>query len=61
MGQLDEMLAAIDAVNAHDPNGVNGTPASLLYGQRMSQEAARQFPNASAALQIAAHGQHIER
>ena len=34
---------------------------ALLYGQRMSAELDRFFPDASDALQIAARGQHVER
>ncbi|RLK11195.1 DUF4202 domain-containing protein [Ruegeria conchae] len=55
------VLNAIDAANAEDPNMENGQPAELLYGQRMSAELDRLFPNASDALQIAARGQHVER
>ncbi len=55
------VLDAIDAANAQDPNLEDGQPEALLYGQRMSAELERLFPNASDALQIAARGQHVER
>lgn len=55
------VLDAIDAANAEDPNFEDGQPEALLYGQRMSAELDRLFPDASDALQIAARGQHVER
>lgn len=63
--RLAEVLAAIDAANAADPelvpDGEAEGPAALLYGQRMSAELARIAPEASELLRIAARGQHIER
>ncbi len=59
--RLDHVFAAIDAANAQDPNLEDGTPAALLYGQRMTAEQQRLFPDASDALRIACRGQHIER
>ncbi len=61
MTDLNAALAMIDAANAADPDLSEGTPAAQLYGQRMSAELARLFPEASEPLQIAARGQHIER
>lgn len=61
MTQLTAALNAIDAANAADPNSEDGRPAALLYGERMSAELAKLFPDASDILQIAARGQHIER
>ena len=58
---LSRALALIDAANRADPTVEDGTPAALLYGQRMSAELDRLFPDASAVLQIAARGQHVER
>src|SRR5216683_666934 len=62
---LNEVIAAIDAANACDPNLVEiagqRQPAELLYGQRMSETLARMEPDASEHLRIAARGQHIER
>lgn len=59
--QLTQVIAAIDTANTQDPNLEDGQPAALLYGQRMSQEQERLFPDASDPLRIAARGQHVER
>jgi len=59
--KLDQVLQAIDTANAADPNLEDGQPTELLYGQRMTGELARLFPDATAPLQIAARGQHVER
>ena len=59
--QLTQVLEAIDAANALDPTQEDSQPAALLYGQRMSAEQSRLFPDASEPLQIAARGQHVER
>jgi hypothetical protein len=60
--RLAAVLAAIDAANAADPlREADERPAALVYGERMSAELARLFPEASEHLQIAARGQHIER
>jgi hypothetical protein len=61
MPNIETALQLIDAANAADPTLEDGTPAALLYGQRMSDEAARLFPDASDVLRIAARGQHVER
>lgn len=58
---LARAFALIDAANLADPSVAEGTPAALLYGQRMSAELNRLFPSASDVLQIAARGQHVER
>jgi hypothetical protein len=64
-GRLANVIAAIDAANARDPNkiAVDGRrePAALVYGRRMSETLARIAPAASEHLRIAARGQHIER
>jgi hypothetical protein len=63
--RLADVLAAIDAANAQDPNKVEiagrREPAELVYGQRMSEALARMAPQASEHLHIAARGQHVER
>lgn len=59
--RLDHAFQAIDAANAQDPNLEDGTPANLLYGQRMTAEQQHLFPDASEVLRIACRGQHIER
>lgn len=61
MPDLTRALALIDDANAADPSAPEGVPAALLYGQRMSEELARQVPVAGDVLQVAARGQHIER
>ncbi|WP_413874724.1 DUF4202 domain-containing protein [Albidovulum sp.] len=61
MTRLSRTLAAIDDANAADPDREGGVPAAELYGQRMSAELDRLFPDASEELRIAARGQHIER
>ena len=61
MSRLENALAAIDAANAEDPNSTEEAPDALLYGQRMSAELERLFPDAGDLLKIAARGQHIER
>jgi hypothetical protein len=61
MSDIETALQMIDAANAADPTLEDGTPAALLYGERMSAEAARLFPDASDVLRIAARGQHVER
>src|SRR2546422_10086821 len=63
--RLTDVIAAIDAANARDPNkiavGDQLHPAELVYGRRMSATLARMAPDASEHLRIAARGQHIER
>ncbi|MCW3780067.1 DUF4202 domain-containing protein [Defluviimonas salinarum] len=61
MTRLATTLAAIDAANSADPDRHEGAPAARLYGERMTAELERLFPEASDALRIAARGQHIER
>lgn len=59
--KLDHAFAAIDAANSKDPELEDGQPANLLYGQRMTAEQQRLFPDAPDPLRIACRGQHIER
>jgi hypothetical protein len=59
--KLETALKAIDNANAVDPNQEDGKPAALLYGERMSEELDRLYPEATDPLKIAARGQHIER
>lgn len=54
-------FAAIDAANAADPRLTPEGPEELLYGQRMTAEQERLYPDASDALRIACRGQHVER
>lgn len=63
--RLAGVIAAIDGVNARDPNSVvvNGAtePSELVYSRRMSAMLNRFAPEASVHLKIAARAQHIER
>lgn len=61
VSQLETVIDAIDTANARDPNLTEDAPDALLYGQRMSAELDRLFPDAGDPLKIAARGQHIER
>ncbi|MGB8812860.1 MAG: DUF4202 domain-containing protein [Paracoccaceae bacterium] len=61
MTPLFRAFAAIDAANGADPAIEEGRPAALVYGERMSAEMGRLFPDASDVLQIAGRGQHVER
>ncbi len=61
MDRLPHVLSEIDAANADDPRIDDGRPEALLYGERMSAEVDRLFPDAPDTLKIAARGQHIER
>jgi hypothetical protein len=61
MGNLQKAFTLIDAANSADPTMEEGQPTSLLYGQRMTAELDRLFPDASDVLRIAARGQHVER
>ena len=58
---LTRALDLIDIANRADPSVEDGVPAALLYGQRMTAEMDRLFPQAPDLLRIAARGQHVER
>ncbi|MDO5641006.1 MAG: DUF4202 domain-containing protein [Paracoccus sp. (in: a-proteobacteria)] len=59
--RLTRAFAMIDRANAADPNQEGGQPAELLYGQRMTENQQRLYPDAGDPLRIACRGQHIER
>ncbi len=59
--RLTHAVALIDAANAADPTLDGGTPAALLYGQRMTAEQMVLAPDAGEVLRIACRGQHVER
>ncbi|GAB4233870.1 MAG: hypothetical protein Kow0032_17440 [Methyloligellaceae bacterium] len=65
MSRLSKIFAAIDGLNAQDPNRITvegaQQPAELVYGERMSAALARLYPEASDELRIAARAQHIQR
>ena len=58
-------IAAFDQANAEDPNkeisGGKEYPKELLYAQRMSEMQGRYSPDASEAVKLAVHAQHIQR
>ncbi|MCW3062535.1 MAG: hypothetical protein JWQ02_4356 [Capsulimonas sp.] len=63
--RLQAAFERFDAINAEDPNHdiIDGAahPRELLYAQRMTRQLEQFAPNASAALQLAARSQHIQR
>ncbi|MFD1882592.1 DUF4202 domain-containing protein [Paracoccus pacificus] len=61
MPDLKAAFDAIDAANARDPDQIDGVPAALLYGLRMTSQQEHLYPDASDPLRIACRGQHIER
>lgn len=65
MSRLDRVIAAIDKLNAEDPNlendGATAVPKELLYARRMSEQLQRFDPDAPEVLKIAARAQHIQR
>ncbi|MEO9967058.1 MAG: DUF4202 domain-containing protein [Reichenbachiella sp.] len=62
---ITKILAAIDEINANDPNielyNGQGYPKELLYSQRMTAMLFEYEESPSDALQIATRGQHIKR
>jgi hypothetical protein len=60
--RLADLIAAIDAVNARDPRRTaDGRPVELAHAERLTFWVLQLAPQASAALRVAARGQHIER
>ncbi|MBI4342241.1 MAG: DUF4202 domain-containing protein [Candidatus Omnitrophica bacterium] len=63
--RLQQVLQAIDRLNAEDPNTetVGGTarPKELLYAERLTDWVLRLDPAAPEPLRIAARGQHVRR
>jgi hypothetical protein len=59
------VIAAIDAANASDPRAIEvggvSRPYEVVYSERMTHRLAAMYPDASEALRIAAHAQHIRR
>lgn len=63
--RLSAVFAEIDRINSEDPrletaDGVH-VPKEALYAQRMTERLDQMYPDASEALRIAAHAQHIQR
>lgn len=65
MNQLEQTLAAFDALNAQDPNTeiIDGAAVAkeLIYSQRMTAHLHQFVPDPSIELQLAARCQHICR
>ena len=63
--RFDKAIALMDAANGEDPNleqdQGQAFPKEVLYARRMSACLNRVAPEASEALRLAAHGQHIRR
>lgn len=63
--RFDRAIARFDAAHAEDPNQETAEgkeyPKELLYANRMSAMLSRFMADASEALQLAAHCQHIQR
>jgi len=63
--QLQDVLAAIDEINAKDTNITvfenKDYPKELIYGQRMTACLAKHWPQANELLQISVRAQHIKR
>lgn len=58
---MDDLRAAIDAVNANDPRTHESEPLALVQGRKAEQWVARLDPNASVALRVAARAHHLGR
>ncbi len=64
MSRLEQAIAAIDALNAQDPRDdphEAGQKFEAAYSERMTRWLNRLEPEASEALQLAAHAQHVAR
>lgn len=59
--RLAAALAAIDAVNAGDPNLVGGRPRALVQGELASAELEGLVDDPTEALQLAARAHHLKR
>jgi hypothetical protein len=59
--RFTQAIRLFDAANSQDPVHIDGTPAQILYAQRMTQWLDRLYPSASEPLRLAARSQHIER
>jgi hypothetical protein len=60
-GLLGDAIQAIDAVNAEDPNCIDGRPRALVQGELASKWLARLDPDAPEALQLAVRAHHLRR
>ena len=62
---IQKVIKRIDDINSKDPNveqsGTESYPKEILYSQRMTEMLHEFVASPSMALQVAAHGQHIQR
>ena len=58
---MDDLRAAIDAVNAGDPRSHDSEPLALAQGRMAEAWVARLDPDASVALRLAARAHHLRR
>ena len=58
---MDDLRAAIDAVNANDPRTHESEPLALAQGRKAEEWVERLDPNASVALRLAARAHHLSR
>jgi hypothetical protein len=62
---IQQVLQKIDDINSKDPNvvqfGTESYPKEILYSQRMTEMLHEFVASPSIPLQVAAHGQHIQR
>ena len=58
---MDDLRAAIDAVNANDPRTHETEPLALAQGRKAEEWVERLDPNASVALRLAARAHHLSR
>jgi len=58
---IQAALQAIDLAHAQDPKRENGSPAEVLYAQRLASWVQQLAPTPSDALLVATHAQHLER
>ncbi|GJM38616.1 MAG: hypothetical protein DHS20C19_19830 [Acidimicrobiales bacterium] len=61
MTALADLLAAIDADNADDPNTFDGRPLAQAQGQMADGWVTHLDPNAADALRVAARAHHLRR
>ncbi len=61
MDRFAAAIAELDHLNAQDPNLEHGRPRELVHSERLASWVKRIAPQASEALQLAAHCQHLMR
>jgi hypothetical protein len=59
--RLQRAFAEVDEINRRDPSRVDGEPAELVYGRRMTAWLERLAPDAGEALRLAVRAQHVGR